>query len=127
MDLAAARTRPLNPMAQTVLAAPASPSQAAGPPRAAKIPCLTSLRFFAASMIVVAHSRGLFGFGNDYHGMYGVLIQGVSFFFVLSGTFMTDVPSLAFALIAPGPKHARSFKGLAWGQAGLRAEGIDAG
>jgi peptidoglycan/LPS O-acetylase OafA/YrhL len=42
-------------------------------------------------MIVVAHSRGLFGFRNDYHGMFGVLVQGVSFFFVLSGFILTYV------------------------------------
>jgi len=91
MVLAAAGVHTLNPGTGTRQAAPYFSSQAAEPWRATKIPCLTSLRFFAASMIVVVHSRGLFGFRNDYHGMYGVLVQGVSFFFVLSGFILAYV------------------------------------
>jgi len=91
MGLAAARIHTLNPAIDAQQSAPNVSSQAAGPWRTGKIPCLTALRFFAASMIVVVHSRGLFGFRHDYHGMYGVLVQGVSFFFVLSGFILTYV------------------------------------
>lgn len=48
---------------------------------------LTSLRFFAAMMIVFHHSVGLFGFD----GVPVNLGQGVSFFFVLSGFILTYV------------------------------------
>lgn len=48
-----------------------------------KLDALTSLRFFAAAMIVVGHAHPLFGsFGIATH--YS-LSQGVSFFFTLSG------------------------------------------
>lgn len=55
-----------------------------------KLDQLTSLRFFAESMIVISHSRGLFGITHlDFNG------QGVSFFFVLSGFILAYVyPSL---------------------------------
>ncbi|MDP1723428.1 MAG: acyltransferase [Alphaproteobacteria bacterium] len=52
-----------------------------------KIDQLTSLRFFAAFMIVIHHSNGLFGI--HYSGIN--LGQGVSFFFVLSGFILTYV------------------------------------
>jgi peptidoglycan/LPS O-acetylase OafA/YrhL len=53
----------------------------------AKLDQLTSLRFFAALMIVIHHSTGLFGIKN-----VGVNFgQGVSFFFVLSGFILTYV------------------------------------
>lgn len=53
----------------------------------AKLDQLTSLRFFAALMIVIHHSTGLFGIKS-----LGVnLGQGVSFFFVLSGFILTYV------------------------------------
>ena len=52
---------------------------------------LTSLRFFAAAMIVFFHSRGQFGIAHNWDS----LSQGVSFFFVLSGFILTYVyPSL---------------------------------
>lgn len=52
-----------------------------------KLDQLTSLRFFAAMMIVVHHSHGLFGFGqNNYN-----LGNGVTFFFVLSGFILQYV------------------------------------
>lgn len=52
---------------------------------------LTSLRFFAAAMIVFFHSRGQFGITRNWDS----LSQGVSFFFVLSGFILTYVyPSL---------------------------------
>lgn len=53
-----------------------------------KIPALTSLRFFAAAAIVFEHSRPYFHLGEAFAGRY-VLIQGVTFFFVLSGFILT--------------------------------------
>lgn len=48
-----------------------------------KLAPLTTLRFFAAAMIVIGHGHGLFGsFGIATHFS---LSQGVSFFFTLSG------------------------------------------
>ena len=56
-----------------------------------KLDQLTALRFFAALMIVIHHSVGLFGV-KDIGVNWG---QGVSFFFVLSGFILTYVyPSL---------------------------------
>ena len=55
-----------------------------------KLNALTSLRFFAAALIVVHHSRGHFGVPiwiNEYFPTY----QGVAFFFVLSGFILTYV------------------------------------
>ena len=52
-----------------------------------KLDQLTSLRFFAAFMIVIHHSTGLFGI-NGIGVNFG---QGVSFFFVLSGFILTYV------------------------------------
>jgi peptidoglycan/LPS O-acetylase OafA/YrhL len=52
-----------------------------------KLDQLTSLRFFAALMIVIHHATGMFGIKN-----IGVNWgQGVSFFFVLSGFILTYV------------------------------------
>jgi len=52
-----------------------------------KLDQLTSLRFFAAFMIVLHHSTGSFGIGE-----FGVNFgQAVSFFFVLSGFILTYV------------------------------------
>ena len=45
---------------------------------------LTSLRFFAAAMIVIHHTRSYFGYGTDLATKIA-LDRGVSFFFVLSG------------------------------------------
>lgn len=57
---------------------------------ALRLESLTSLRFFAAVMIVVNHTLG--GFGLDPHSFFAVpLAQGVSFFFVLSGFILTHV------------------------------------
>ncbi len=59
-----------------------------------KIDSLTSLRFFAAALIVVGHSGGLFGFPADWPGGIATY-QGVTFFFVLSGFILTYVyPSI---------------------------------
>ncbi len=59
-------------------------------PHAEKLHPLTTLRFFAAAMIVVYHSAGLFGFPEQFHiNIY--LDQAVSFFFVLSGFILTYV------------------------------------
>ena len=49
---------------------------------------LTSLRFFAAMMIVALHSKGNFGIPDNIFG-YACLVQGVSFFFMLSGFVLT--------------------------------------
>jgi peptidoglycan/LPS O-acetylase OafA/YrhL len=55
--------------------------------RARHLDALTSLRFFAAAMIVIGHAHGLFGsFGLALNFS---LTQGVSFFFVLSGFILT--------------------------------------
>src|SRR6266446_3820239 len=59
-----------------------------------QIKCLTSLRFFAAAMIVVFHSVNAFRIWDNTKIPYP-LAQGVSFFFVLSGFILTYVyPSL---------------------------------
>jgi peptidoglycan/LPS O-acetylase OafA/YrhL len=60
-----------------------------------QIRCLTSLRFFAAAMIVAFHSVNAFGIGDNRKIPFA-LGQGVSFFFVLSGFILTYVyPSLS--------------------------------
>jgi peptidoglycan/LPS O-acetylase OafA/YrhL len=60
-----------------------------------KLHALTSLRFVAAMLIVVHHSRGKFGLPQNLWQPF-VLDQGVSFFFVLSGFILTYVyPSLS--------------------------------
>jgi peptidoglycan/LPS O-acetylase OafA/YrhL len=51
---------------------------------AAPLNALTSLRFFAAAMIVIAHGSGEFGFPLGADALFA-LNTGVSFFFVLSG------------------------------------------
>lgn len=59
------------------------------PPVAGKLQALTSLRFFAAALIVVYHSRGLgtpSGFADGF-----AWTQAVSFFFVLSGFILAHV------------------------------------
>lgn len=48
------------------------------------LPALTSLRFFAAALIVIQHSAGYFNIGVGLTESF-TLIHGVSFFFVLSG------------------------------------------
>ena len=55
-----------------------------------KLDVFTSLRFFAAVMIVVYHSNGLFGFSKDRIPILE-WCQGVSFFFVLSGFILAYV------------------------------------
>lgn len=49
-----------------------------------KLKALTSLRFMAAAMIVIHHSKGIVCLSKDFLP-HVVLGQGVSFFFVLSG------------------------------------------
>jgi peptidoglycan/LPS O-acetylase OafA/YrhL len=56
-----------------------------------RLDSLTSLRFFAASMILLLHLSQLFGF-NNYSCLQGLALwQGVSFFFVLSGFILAYV------------------------------------
>jgi peptidoglycan/LPS O-acetylase OafA/YrhL len=55
-----------------------------------KLDQLTTLRFFAAAMIVVHHSAGLFGFSTSLTKPF-IFGQGVSFFFVLSGFILAYV------------------------------------
>ncbi|MFJ2684514.1 acyltransferase family protein [Pseudomonas sp. NPDC087342] len=71
-----------------------------------KLDSLTSLRFFAAAMIVLGHTHGAFG-------SFGLattlsLAQGVSFFFVLSGFILAyNYPSLSTAAEIGGFLKAR--------------------
>ncbi len=55
-----------------------------------KIDVLTSLRFFAAALIVFGHSAGMAGYPPDWPGGVATY-QGVTFFFVLSGFILTHV------------------------------------
>ena len=55
-----------------------------------RLDALTSLRFFAAAMIVIHHSVGLFGFNKDNYPPIA-LGQAVSFFFILSGFILAYV------------------------------------
>ena len=57
--------------------------------KAAKLDQLTSLRFFAAAMIVIYHSAHPFGFNSTNQPT--VFGAGVSFFFVLSGFILAYV------------------------------------
>ncbi|HEX5504816.1 MAG TPA: acyltransferase [Thermomicrobiales bacterium] len=69
------------------------PAAVARPP-APKLEALTSLRFFAAAMIVILHTRGFFGVPETVLSAF-TLGQGVTFFFVLSGFILAYVyPSL---------------------------------
>lgn len=58
--------------------------------RQRKLPALTSLRFFAAAMIVALHAQGHFGIPAGIANTYS-LGAGVSIFFVLSGFILTYV------------------------------------
>ena len=51
---------------------------------------LTALRFLAAAIIVVLHTRGAFGFPADWGGLFQ-FSQAVPFFFILSGFILTYV------------------------------------
>jgi peptidoglycan/LPS O-acetylase OafA/YrhL len=56
-----------------------------------RLDALTSLRFFAAAMIVALHALPIFGFDYKIFVKAIPLAQGVSFFFVLSGFILTYV------------------------------------
>jgi len=59
-----------------------------------KLHALTTLRFFAAAMIVIHHSVGFFGIPRNISATFPFM-QAVSFFFVLSGFILVYVyPSL---------------------------------
>lgn len=55
-----------------------------------RLDTLTSLRFFAAALIVFHHAAGLFGLGGNQTRFF-ILEQGVSFFFVLSGFILAYI------------------------------------
>ena len=57
---------------------------------APKLHALTTLRFFAAAMIVFHHSADLWGFGHTVGGRFNLSLA-VSFFFELSGFILTYV------------------------------------
>lgn len=60
--------------------------------RPAKLPALTSLRFFGAAMIVFAHTAGGFGtYPTAEQGAAWYFTLGVSFFYVLSGFILAYV------------------------------------
>jgi peptidoglycan/LPS O-acetylase OafA/YrhL len=84
--------RPITTAPELVTASSALPPaerRAATP----KLRALTSLRFFAAAMIVLLHSQGYFGAIAPLRRF--TLTQGVCFFFVLSGFILTYAyPSL---------------------------------
>jgi peptidoglycan/LPS O-acetylase OafA/YrhL len=62
----------------------------------ARLDSLTSLRFFAAAMVLLFHMAGEFGFIENTFLAKIALWQGVTFFFVLSGFILTYVhPDLA--------------------------------
>ena len=62
--------------------------------RRERLPSLTSLRFFAAFLIVLHHCKGLFGIDQNLSRIFPTY-QAVSFFFVLSGFILAYVyPSL---------------------------------
>jgi peptidoglycan/LPS O-acetylase OafA/YrhL len=81
-------TAPSKASEVTALAATTAPGltgrRAAFESPAAPLGGLTSLRFFAAAMIVIGHGAGEFGFPIGTDALFA-LNTGVSFFFVLSG------------------------------------------
>jgi peptidoglycan/LPS O-acetylase OafA/YrhL len=81
------------PTPRTLVTLPPTPPQADRRPATPKLHALTSLRFFAAAMIVLFHSQGYFGAIAPLQRF--TLTQGVCFFFVLSGFILTYAyPSL---------------------------------
>ncbi len=69
-----------------------------------KLDALTSLRFFAAAMIVLGHGHRNFGSGGMANTLS--LAQGVSFFFVLSGFIL----AYNYPLLASWENVAKFFK-----------------
>ncbi len=88
----AARARTVSPPTT-----PRTAAKAATP----KLHALTSLRFFAAAMIVMLHAQGYFGAIKPLARF--TLTQGVCFFFVLSGFILT------YAYPSLDPRGARRF------------------
>lgn len=72
------------------------------PPQRRNIRTLTSLRFFAAAIIVVGHMRGYFGIPGDWAADFPHYL-GVSFFFVLSGFIL----SLSYPALGTRSAQAR--------------------
>jgi peptidoglycan/LPS O-acetylase OafA/YrhL len=84
--------RPVAPP-RTLTTIPPTHPQAERRPATPKLPALTSLRFFAAAMIVMLHAQAYFGIVAPLRRF--TLTQGVCFFFVLSGFILTYAyPSL---------------------------------
>jgi len=76
-----------------------------------RLRALTSLRFVAAMLIVIAHSAGRFGLPTDFGSPF-VLDQAVSFFFILSGFILTYVyPVIPLAAV---PRFLRARVARIW-------------
>ena len=76
-----------------IVTPPVTPPAADRPLATPKLQALTSLRFFAAAMIVMLHAQAYFGLVAPLRRF--TLTQGVCFFFVLSGFILTYAyPSL---------------------------------
>lgn len=91
----------VNSAAAPAIGAPFSVTPGVAPPRR-NIRTLTSLRFFAAAIIVFGHMRGYFGIPSDWNAVFPHYL-GVSFFFVLSGFILC----LSYPSFSDGRGRAR--------------------